>query len=83
MQHEPVEIRWHDAHTLTSTWTEPGELDAAPRLIHSCGYLLSGVKAGHHVIAQSLDEGHVDSALAIPDGMVIDVVRLSGSRFGG
>lgn len=80
MQHEPVEIRWHDAHTLTSTWTEPVEFEQSPRVIRSCGYLMKDAKAGHHVIVQSLDTEHVDGALAIPDGMVVEVIHLTDVR---
>jgi len=74
----PVVIVWHDAHALTSEWTDLDSLDLEPRVIRSCGWMIVGFKPGHHVLVQSLDEDVVDHALAIPDEMVREVIWLSG-----
>jgi len=72
-----VFVEWKDAHSDAHGWTEPTELDREPMIIHSVGFHLPRAKPGHFVIAQSLDEnGHVDSVLCIPVGMVQGITHL-------
>lgn len=77
MEHPPVIVLWHDAHELTDGWTLIEEIEKGPRVIHSIGFLLPAeTTPGHHVLAQSIDDEHVDNALAIPDAMVQQVRHL-------
>ena len=72
-----VFVEWRDAHADANGWTSVEDLDRSPAIIHSVGYHLPRAKPGHFVIAQSLDEnGHVDSVLAIPVGMVVGITHL-------
>jgi len=77
MVRKPVLIEWHDAHALTEGWTPVADIETEARLIYSCGFLIPSIdKPGHHVLVQSVDEDHVDNALAIPDAMIVRVVDL-------
>lgn len=69
---ELLRVWWHDAHAATDGWTSLDEIDDAPCLVASVGYLLKGAKAGHIVLAQSLIADHdcVDHVLAVPVAMV-------------
>jgi hypothetical protein len=73
----PVVIEWEDAHALSNAWTEPADLDSEPRIIRSIGWLIPDAKPRHHVIVQSIDQSHIDGALAIPDAMVQQVILLT------
>ncbi len=73
-----VRVWWRDAHAATETWTDPAEIDDEPCIVLSVGFLLSEVKPGHLVLAQSqiLDHGDVDHVLAIPTAMVVRIESL-------
>ncbi len=74
-----VIVTWCDAHAVTDTWTGIDELDDEECLVESIGMLLEGAKSGHIVLAQSmiLGEETVDNVLAIPEGMVRVIHRVS------
>lgn len=83
MKYQLVQITWHDAHSMTESWTTVDELrdDPDPYVVESVGWLLPDSKPGHICIAQSFNDDDVDSVLAIPHGMVRDVAALlTGSR---
>ena len=73
-----VLLKWHDAHSEFDSWMLVEEIDPAPRLIESVGWLLPDAKADHVVIAQSHDgQVRVDSVLAVPVAMVVSLQVLS------
>ena len=82
MKHQLVQIIWHDAHSVCETWTTKGEIDVAPCIVSSVGWVIESVKADHVVIAQSriLDDDHYDHVLAIPTGMIKQINRLKATR---
>jgi hypothetical protein len=68
-----VKITWLDAHAVTTGWEPIAELDDEPCVVESVGFLLPGVKAGHHTIAQSVIDSNeeCDHVLSIPSKMII------------
>ena len=81
MNYQLVHITWHDAHSMTETWTSVGELadDPDPYVVESVGWLLPHAKPGHVCIAQSYNDEDLDSVLAIPTGMIVKIARLEAS----
>ncbi len=81
MKHKLIQVTWHDAHSVSESWTTFDDLDKEPCVVTSVGYLIAGVKANHVVIAQSIivDDSHLDHVLAIPNGMIkrIDTLKVS------
>lgn len=73
----PVLVIWHDAHADAGTWTRDEEADAEPCVVRSVGFLLNGWKRKHLCIAQSVEGEFRDSVLAIPNGMVQQVITLT------
>jgi hypothetical protein len=71
-----VRVRWHDAHGIGAGWMPISEIDANPRVIESVGWVIPDVKAGHVVLVASVDDDHVDGGLAIPHGMIREIVAL-------
>ena len=73
-----VKITWLDAHAVTTGWEPIAELDDEPCVVESVGFLLPGVKAGHHTIAQSVIDSNeeCDHVLSIPSKMVIRLEQL-------
>lgn len=69
-----VEVLWRDCHALTDGWTLLSDIDTHERVIRSVGFVLEDVKPDHLVLIQSIDDGHVDNAIAIPSA-VIESVR--------
>ena len=66
-----VHVVWHDAHSVGTGWHNPDTIEDVPCVVHTVGYLMTGAKDGHVVVAQSFtDDGDVDHVLAIPVGMV-------------
>lgn len=82
MKHQLIHIVWHDAHAVTETWTSKADIDVAPCIVSSVGWLIPRAKHDHVVIAQSmiLDQDHYDNVLAIPNGMIKQINRLKGTR---
>jgi hypothetical protein len=76
-----VELIWHDAHAVTDSWTNVDDIGRDPVEVRSVGWLLTGAKPGHVVIAQSriIDQDEVDNVLAVPKGMVRRVNSLHSS----
>jgi hypothetical protein len=75
-----VRVTWHDAHGIEG-WVSIHDIEQGPRVITSVGWALPGCKAGHIVLVGSVDEDMVDGGLAIPLGMVREVVELlDGAR---
>lgn len=77
-----VVVTWHDAFSEFESWTPVSEIDDAPCVVQTVGFLLPGVKADHVVVVQSLyvdgdGEREVDGVLAIPVGMVKSMMVLS------
>lgn len=76
-----VLVVWEDAHSAVQQWTDPQTIEDEPAIIHSVGFILEGLKAGHVSIAQSLDEeGMVDSVLCVPSAMVIRIVPIADAE---
>lgn len=73
---DPVLVEWVDAHSDAHGWTEQDELDPEPRIVVSVGMVLRNVKPNHLTVAQSMDDGVVDSVLSIPTSCIKRVVRL-------
>lgn len=76
-----VRVRWTDAQGDAHGWTPLDELDTAPCIVTTVGHLLPG-RDGHVTVALSWhhdgDQGLVvDSALHIPEGMVVCMENLS------
>jgi hypothetical protein len=66
-----VEVIWHDAHTVASTWIEFSDIGEDPCEVTTLGWLLADAKPDHVVVAQSMtDDDSLDSVLCIPVGMV-------------
>ena len=81
MKHQLIQVTWHDAHSVSETWTTKEDLDKEPCIVTSIGYLIASVKANHVVISQSVivDDNHVDHVIAIPHGMIKRIDRLKVS----
>lgn len=81
MTYTLVHVTWHDAHSMTESWTTVEELrdDPEPYVVESVGWLIPAAKPGHICLAQSHNDTDLDSVLAIPHGMVKTVVRLERS----
>lgn len=81
MTFQLVQVTWHDAHSMTETWTSVDELadDPDPYVVESVGWLLPQAKPGHICIAQSYNAEDLDSVLAIPNGMVVRIAHLQAS----
>ena len=78
-----VHIRWLDAHSVGAGWQSVDEIDDEPCVVCSVGFLITGAKTGHVVIAQSVTEdGAIDHILAIPVAMISKVTVLSDSSVG-
>jgi hypothetical protein len=76
-----IRVVWHDAHGLGDSWMPIDDIDAGPRVIESVGWAVPGIKPGHLVLVNSVDDDHVDGGLAIPIGMVKEIVHLvDGAR---
>lgn len=78
VEHSRVLVFWHDAHAINEGgWCDMQDIDDAPCVVQSVGWLLADAKDGHVVIAQSMiDDGGIDSVLAIPVGMVQKIIVL-------
>ena len=73
-----VKITWHDAFSLTESWISLDSIDQEPCVTESIGFLLPNAKAGHVVLAQSINDAEMlDSLLAIPVAMVVATQLLS------
>lgn len=73
-----VKITWHDAFSLTESWIALDSIDQEPCVTESIGFLLPNAKAGHVVLAQSINDAEMlDSLLAIPVAMVVATQLLS------
>jgi len=78
-----VHVRWLDAHSVGVGWQAADEIEDAPCVVCSVGFLISAAKSGHVVIAQSVtDDGAIDHILAIPVAMISKVTVLSDSSVG-
>jgi hypothetical protein len=78
-----VHVRWLDAHSVGTGWQSVDEIEDVPCVVCSVGYLISGAKTGHVVIAQSVtDDAMLDHLLAIPVAMITQVTVLSDSSVG-
>lgn len=76
-----VRVRWHDAHSCGDGWQAIEEIDTEPYVVDSIGYAIVDAKPGHIVLAASASDDAVDHVLAIPHGMVREVVELiDGAR---
>lgn len=75
-----VRVVWTDAQGDAHGWTPVEDLDDTPCVVTSVGHLLTGRK-GHVTLALSFhwdeDDVIVDSALHIPEGMVISMDTLT------
>lgn len=81
MKGKLVRVRWHDAHSCGDGWQAIEEIDAEPYVVDSIGYVIVGAKPGHIVLAASASDDAVDHVLAVPLGMVREVVELNdGAR---
>jgi len=71
-----IYVTWKDAHSGTTTWTQPSEIDPEPCIVRTSGFLLaeaSGGKPDHITVFQSITpDGDVDHVLHIPVKMVLD-----------
>lgn len=72
-----VEVMWRDCHSLTDGWTLLSDLDTHERIIRSVGFVIEDAKTDHLVIVQSIDDEHVDNAIAIPNAVLISVRPLA------
>ena len=75
-----VVVVWRDAHADGGgSWLSVEDIEDAPYVVESVGFVLEGDKSGHLSICQSLgdDDGVVDHVLHIPDGMIVRVTNLS------
>ena len=76
---KPVIITWEDAHVVYPGWSNLGEIDPEPCIVHTIGWLIPDIKKGHTVVVQSLGNStevtsdHVDSGLAIPNDMIVEI----------
>jgi hypothetical protein len=70
-----IYVTWRDAHSGTTTWTAPRDLDSEPFIVRSSGFLLAeseGGKKEHLTICQSVTpDGDIDHVLHIPIAMVV------------
>ena len=71
-------VTWHDTHSDDSGWLHIGDIDQAPCVVHSVGWLIpthEGGKADHVTLYQTRIEGtdQIDSVAHIPVGMVVGV----------
>lgn len=81
MKGKLVRVRWHDAHSCGDGWQAIEEIDAEPYVVDSIGYVIVGAKPNHIVLAASASDDAVDHVLAVPLGMVREVVELNdGAR---
>ena len=78
MTRSKVIVVWHDAHSHTAGWEDVADIDDAPCVVETVGWLIPDAKQGHLVIAQSwiADSETIDSVLSIPVGMVQSVQLL-------
>lgn len=75
-----VRVTWHDAHGIDG-WISMQDIEREPRCITSVGWTVVGIKPGHVVLVASVDDDMVDGGLAIPHGMVREIVELcDGAR---
>lgn len=77
-----VRVTWHDAHGLEG-WMSIHDIEQGPRVINSVGWAIPDAKPGHVVLVGSIDNDAdmVDGGLAIPNGMVREIVELlDGAR---
>lgn len=80
-KHEKVRVVWHDAHTVTDSWTSEKDIPNEPCQVETIGFLVKDKIDAHIVIAQSFyltsdGETEYDGVLAIPLGMVVVLENL-------
>jgi hypothetical protein len=77
-----VRVTWHDAHGIEG-WMSIHDIEQGPRVINSVGWAVPNAKPGHVVLVGSVDDDMIDGGLAIPKGMVREIVELiDGARLG-
>lgn len=70
-----VMVIWHDAHSIDSGWAEISDIEDAPVVVESLGWLLPDRKQDHIVLAQSItSDESIDSILCIPVEMVKNIL---------
>jgi len=71
-----IYVTWRDAHSGTTTWTQPTEIDPEPCIVRTSGFLLAeseGGKPEHITVFQSITpDGDIDHVLHIPVKMIVD-----------
>ena len=86
---EPVLIFWKDAHAVFPGWTSLEDMDKDDCIIQTIGWMIPDIKPGHVVVVQSVGnprednvEDHVDSGIAIPEAMIVDIqeLKVKGAR---
>lgn len=82
MKAQLIHIVWHDAHSISESWTSKSDIENEPCIVSSVGWLIPRAKHDHVVIAQSmiLEQDHLDNLLAIPVGMIKQINRLKATR---
>jgi hypothetical protein len=71
-------VTWQDSHAVSAwSWITVEDIDPAPRVITSVGFIVPAGKHRHIVIAQSIDGDRLDHVLAIPLGAVRRVEQLA------
>lgn len=70
-----VLVVWHDAHSGDEGWHAAGEIDSAPCVVETVGWLLPDGKPNHVTVVQSVISGDdsLDGVLCIPVGMVVSI----------
>lgn len=73
---QTVLVTWRDAHSDVDGWISIADIDPEPCICHSVGFLLEDVKPDHVSLAQTHNDGRVDSVIHIPRAMVLEVENL-------
>jgi hypothetical protein len=69
-----VLVVWHDAHAASVGWCDASEIDDAPCVIRTIGYLIPDAKRDHVTVAQSIaEDDDLYGVFCVPAGKVQSV----------
>ncbi len=72
-----VRIEWDDATQPSHGWVAPGDIDPAPAICHSVGWIVHKDERAITLASTKCDGGEVMGAMRIPAGTVRKITSLA------
>jgi hypothetical protein len=79
----PCIVKWRDAHLRGDAWVTVDQIEIEDRVVHTVGWLIEEKSNDGYILMASnmLDDDLVDTIMAIPVAMVVEIRRMSeGNR---